>query len=180
MNSLQTKPSPLPFEEMYHQFHNLIYHIAFKITRDAYLSEDIVQETFLKAYKKMDTLLDPGKIKSWLTSIANSTAIDFIRKESKRNEMYIDQEKNLNDIQCLHGGNHIESEIDALFLKKAIQENIALLPPTQQEVMSLKVTYDLSDSEIALKLNLSPSTVKTRYHRGRKQLYSMVCMKQSA
>ena len=179
MKSLQMKPSPLPFEEMYDQFHNLVYHVAYKITRDVHLSEDVVQETFLKAFKKFDTLLDPGKIKSWLTSIASSTAIDVIRKESKRNERYIDEES-LHHIHDLPRHHRLESEIDALFLKKAIQENIALLPPTQQEVMSLKVMQDLSDSEIALKLNLSPSTVKTRYHRGRKQLYSMVCMKQSA
>jgi RNA polymerase sigma factor (sigma-70 family) len=171
MDTLQMQPSPLTLEEMYGQFHKLIYHIAYTITKDAHLSQDIVQETFLKAYIKMDTLLDVTKTKSWLTSIARCTAIDFIRKESKRNEVYMEDDE---DVQSIQDNNPLEMEIEARFLKSSIQENIKRLPLSQQEVMSLKVTQDLSDGEIALKLNLSPSTVKTRFHRARKQLYSIV------
>jgi RNA polymerase sigma factor (sigma-70 family) len=174
MDTLQFPSSPPSLEEMYDQFHKLIYHIAYNITKDAHLSQDIVQETFLKAYIKIDTLLDTAKTKSWLTSIARCTAIDFIRKESKRNEVCIEDYEETNPIQ---GENALEVEIEARFLKNSIQENIKRLPLTQQEVMSLKVTQDLSDGEIALKLNLSPSTVKTRFHRARKQLYSIVYAK---
>lgn len=177
MDALQMQSSPLTLEEMYEQFHKLIYHIAYTITKDAHLSQDIVQETFLKAYKKMDTLLDVAKTKSWLTSIARCTAIDFIRKESKRNEVCMEDDEQVHSIQ---GDNPLEMEIEAQFLKSCIQENIKRLPLSQQEVMSLKVTLDLSDGEIALKLNLSPSTVKTRFHRARKQLYSIVYAKQTA
>jgi RNA polymerase sigma factor (sigma-70 family) len=171
MDTLQMQPSPLTLEEMYGQFHKLIYHIAYTMTKDAHLSQDIVQETFLKAYIRMDTLLDVTKTKSWLTSIARCTAIDFIRKESKRNEVYMEADE---EVQSIQDNNPLEIEIEARFLKSCIQENIKRLPLSQQEVMSLKVTQDLSDGEIALKLNLSPSTVKTRFHRGRKQLYSIV------
>lgn len=171
METLQMQSSPLSLEKMYDQFHKLIYHIAYTITKDAHLSQDIVQETFLKAYIKMDTLLDATKTKSWLTSIAICTAIDFIRKESKRNEVYMENDEEVQSIQVY---NPLETEMEARFLKNSIQENIKRLPLSQQEVMSLKVTQDLSDGEIALKLNLSPSTVKTRFHRARKQLYSIV------
>ncbi|WP_044339068.1 RNA polymerase sigma factor [Rossellomorea aquimaris] len=171
MDTLQFRASPPSLEEMYDQFHKLIYHIAYNMTKDVHLSQDIVQETFLKAYIKIDTLLDTTKTKSWLTSIARCTAIDFIRKESKRNEVCIEDYEEINPIQ---DDIALEMEIEARFLKNSIQENIKRLPPTQQEVMSLKVTQDLSDGEIALKLNLSPSTVKTRFHRARKQLYSIV------
>ncbi|MGM0752144.1 MAG: RNA polymerase sigma factor [Bacillota bacterium] len=171
MDTLQFPASPPSLEEMYDQFHKLIYHIAYNMTKDVHLSQDIVQETFLKAYIKIDTLLDTTKTKSWLTSIARYTAIDFIRKESKRNEVCIEDYEEVNPIQ---DDIALEEEIEARFLKNSIQENIKRLPPPQQEVMSLKVTQDLSDGEIALKLNLSPSTVKTRFHRARKQLYSIV------
>lgn len=177
MDTLEIHTPPLTLEEMYEQFNKLIYHVAYTITKDAHLSQDIVQETFLKAYIKMDTLLDVTKTKSWLISIARCTAIDFIRKESKRNEIYMEDDE---DVQSILDYNPLEMEIEARFLKNSIQENIKRLPLSQQEVMSLKVAQDLSDGEIALKLNLSPSTVKTRFHRARKQLYSIVYAKHTA
>ena len=170
-------PSPLTYEEMYEQFHKLIYHIAYNITKDLHLSQDIVQETFLKAYLKIDTLLDGAKTKSWLTSIARCTAIDVIRKRSKCQEVFMEDHEELHSIQDYQS---LESVIEVRFLKSCIQDHIKTLPRTQQEVMALKVTEDMSDSEIALKLNLSASTVKTRFHRGRKQLYSVIYTKVSA
>lgn len=177
MDTLNTSSSPLNFEEMYEQFHKLIYHIAYNITKDIQLSQDVVQESFLKAYIKLDTLKDPAKMKSWLTAIAKCTAIDIIRQRSKRNEICIEEREEFHSIEDHHS---IEDEIDARFLKSSIQDQISRLPLTQQEVMALKVTEDLSDSEIATKLNLPPSTVKTRCHRARKQLYYIVQTKVSA
>ncbi|WP_179884838.1 RNA polymerase sigma factor [Bacillus sp. AFS015802] len=177
MDIMEPYTSPLTFEEMYEQFHKLIYHIAYNITKDVHLSQDIVQETFLKAYLKIETLLDGAKVKSWLTSIARCTAIDFIRKRSKRHEICFEDHEELHPIQ---DDQSLEVEIEARFLKSSIQDHIKILPETQQEVMALKVTEDMSDSEIARKLNLPPSTVKTRFHRARKQLYSIVYSKESA
>lgn len=170
MDILESSPPP-HFEEMYEQFHKLIYHIAYNLTKDVHLSQDIVQETFLKAYMKIDTLMDRRKIKAWLTSIARCTAIDFLRKQSKRNEVCIEDHEELHPLQEQNG---TEETVEALFLKSSVAANIDRLPASQQEVMRLKVTSDLSDKEIALKLNLSPATVKTRFHRARKQLYSIV------
>ncbi|CAN7570301.1 RNA polymerase sigma factor [Rossellomorea sp. LjRoot5] len=177
MDTLNTSSSPLNFEEMYDQFHKLIYHIAYNITKDIHLSEDVRQETFLKAYIKMDTLKDPAKIKTWLTAIAKCTAIDIFRQRSKRNEICLEEHVEFHSIEDHRS---LEDEIDARFLKSSIQDHITRLPFTQQEVMALKVMEDLSDSEIATKLNLPPSTVKTRFHRARKQLYSIVQTKVSA
>ncbi|NMH67806.1 RNA polymerase sigma factor [Rossellomorea sp. AcN35-11] len=162
---------------MYEQFHKLIYHIAYNMTNDPYLSQDIVQETFLKAFIKIDTLQDTNKSKSWLTSIARCTAIDYIRKESKRNEVFVEDHEEIN--QPLES-DPLETEIEARFLKNSIHENISKLPQSQQDVMALKVKEDLSDREIALRLGLPPSTVKTRFHRARKHLYSIVYTKETA
>jgi RNA polymerase sigma factor (sigma-70 family) len=158
------------FEDVYLQFHRLIYHIAYKLTKDAHLSEDIVQETFLKAYRKWDTLIDFRKIQSWLSSIANRTAIDFIRKESKRREDLVDDQEAYDSPFLANSTGMVESEVDFHLLEEEIEEGIGMLPATQQEVLRLKAIQGLSDKEIAQKLDLNPATVKTRYHRARKQL----------
>jgi RNA polymerase sigma factor (sigma-70 family) len=158
------------FEDVYLQFHRLIYHIAYKLTKDAHLSEDIVQETFMKAYRKWDTLIDFRKIQSWLSSIANRTAIDFIRKESKRREDLVDDQEAYDSPFIANSTGMVESEVDFHLLEEEIEEGIGMLPAKQQEVLRLKAIQGLSDKEIAQKLDLNPATVKTRYHRARKQL----------
>jgi RNA polymerase sigma factor (sigma-70 family) len=158
------------FEDVYIQFHRLIYHIAYKLTKDAHLSEDIVQETFMKAYRKWDTLIDFRKIQSWLSSIANRTAIDFIRKESKRREDLVEDQEAYDSPFIANSTGMVESEVDFHLLEEEIEEGIGMLPAKQQEVLRLKAIQGLSDKEIAQKLDLNPATVKTRYHRARKQL----------
>ncbi|KSU61611.1 hypothetical protein AS034_14860 [[Bacillus] enclensis] len=158
------------FEDVYIQFHRLIYHIAYKLTKDAHLSEDIVQETFMKAYRKWDTLIDFRKIQGWLSSIASRTAIDFIRKESKRREELVDDQETYDSPFISREARLVESEVDFHLLEEEIEEGIGMLPAAQQEVLRLKAIHGLSDKEIALRLDLNPATVKTRYHRARKQL----------
>ncbi|WP_175986664.1 RNA polymerase sigma factor [Bacillus sp. Marseille-Q1617] len=162
------------FDDVYIQFHRLIYHIAYKLTKDAHLSEDIVQETFMKAYRKWDTLIDFRKIQSWLSSIANRTAIDFIRKESKRREDLVDDQEAYDSPFIASSTRMVETEMELHFFEEEIAEGIEQLPATQQEVLRLKVIHGLSDKEIAQKLGLNPSTVKTRYHRARKQLNLLI------
>lgn len=166
------------FEDVYIQFNRLIYHIAYKLTKDAQLSEDIVQETFMKAYRKWDTLIDFRKIQGWLSSIANRTAIDFIRKESKRREELVDDQETYDSPFISCAARMVESEVDFHLLEEEIEERIGMLPATQQEVLRLKAIHGLSDKEIARRLNLNPATVKTRYHRARKQLN--ILLKKSA
>ncbi|MCA1056115.1 RNA polymerase sigma factor [Rossellomorea aquimaris] len=162
------------FEDVYHQFHRLIYHIAYKLTKDAHLSEDIVQETFMKAYRKWDTLIDFRKIQAWLSCIANRTAIDFIRKESKRREDPVDDHGDYDSPFIAHSCGMVESELDLHLLEEEIEAGIRMLPASQQEVLRLKAIQGLSDKEIAQKLDLNPATVKTRYHRARKQLNGLL------
>ncbi|QTC41093.1 RNA polymerase sigma factor [Bacillus sp. V3] len=158
------------FEDVYIQFHRLIYHIAYKLTKDTHLSEDIVQETFMKAYRKWDTLIDFRKIQGWLSSIANRTAIDFIRKESKRREELVDDQETYDSPFISCEARMVESEVDLHLLEEEIEAGIGRLPSAQQEVLRLKAIHGLSDKEIARRLDLNPATVKTRYHRARKQL----------
>jgi DNA-directed RNA polymerase specialized sigma24 family protein len=66
---------------LFEMFHNRVYRTAYMITNDHYLAQDVVQETFEKAFKGLDKLKDPEKTGAWLGSIATTTAMDLMRKK---------------------------------------------------------------------------------------------------
>ena len=168
------------FDQLYLQYHKLVYHIALRITRDSSLSEDIVQETFLKAYKKIDTLIDEKKAGGWLSSIATRTSIDFIRKEIRAGEVPIDP-FNI-ELDCLLSSSQedVERTVDITLLKEELVTEIRQLPLAQQQVFLLRVQYGMNEEEIAEKLDLKRSTVKTRFFRARKKLKNLYTLKYSA
>ncbi|RLQ93379.1 RNA polymerase sigma factor [Falsibacillus albus] len=168
------------FDEVFAKFHKLIYQIGYRMIKDVGLAEDIMQETFLKAYKKMDSIEDQNKLGAWLSSIATRTAIDFIRKEKRLKETMVDD----TDITIIKQGNQesgiVENEVELLFMKENIHEKILLLPDCQKEVFLLRIQFGLKEHEIAEKLHLKPATVKTRMYRARKQLKLMMNCRESA
>ncbi|WP_409253955.1 RNA polymerase sigma factor [Bacillus sp. SCS-153A] len=168
------------FEHLYKQYRKLVYHIALRITRDSSLSEDIVQETFLKAYRKIDTLIDIQKAGGWLSSIATRTSIDFVRKEIRAGEVLIDPYNK--ELDCLLSSTRedVERTVDVTLLKEELVTEIRQLPLAQQEVFLLRVHYGMNEEEIAEKLDLKRSTVKTRFFRARQKLKNVYTLKYSA
>jgi RNA polymerase sigma factor (sigma-70 family) len=163
----------IDYNFLYEQFYEKLFKIAYYITKDSYLSEDIIQEAFLKAYQKVSTIKDVKKIGSWLSTITKRTAIDMVRKESRSQTLPI--EDNLLEIlSCKSTTPSIEKEMEVVFLTKEVYEEIKHLKPEQREVIELKVIKGLRDDEIAAVLDINKATVKTRIFRARKNLKDLL------
>lgn len=159
-------------------YNKRLFHVAYGITRDYYLAQDVVQETLLKAYQKIDMVEDKEKLGAWLSTIATRTAIDFVRKESRTNERldsYIDPE-NTN----VKMSQNVEQEVELSFVQEEIDRYIDSLPLEQKNVYQLKNELGLKEREIAELLHLNQNTVKTRLYRIRKQLKEMLLEKELA
>lgn len=163
----------IDYNHLYELFYEKLFKIAFYITKDSYLSEDIIQEAFLKAYQKINTIKDIRKIGSWLSTITKRKAIDMVRKESRSQTIPI-EDTLLEIVSRKHSVPSIESEIEVLFLHKEVQEKIKYLKPEQREVILLKINKGLRDDEIASMLDLKKSTVKTRVFRARQHLKDLL------
>lgn len=151
------------FNDIYQTYYAVIYRIALRMTKDPHLAEDIAQETFLKAFLKMDTIFEKEKLKNWLSSIARRTAIDlFLRK--KRNEISIEEQL------VADGREQLEDTIDYSLLKEKTKLLVSGLKSDYREIMMLKLFLEMKDQEIAEYLSLNLSTVKTKIHRARKEL----------
>lgn len=156
-------------EDYYAIYYQEMYYVAKRIIREHYLAEDIVQESFLKAFKCQDMIIDHSKLRAWLRTIVTRTAIDYLRKESKFAFCSIDQTRD----ECVHitgVENSVEEQISWKLCYLELKNLIGELPETLQEVIQLKLIGDCSDAEISRKLNITISAVKTRLHRARKRL----------
>ena len=168
----------MDMKEICEQYYKRVFHAAYGVTRDHHLAEDVVQETFLKAYQKIDTIQDKEKMGAWLSSIATRTAIDFIRKERKTSEKLaaITDLENAN----IEMNQNVEQEVEFNMLSAQIQEVINSLSPEQRSLFLLKIHYGLKEREIADLLKLNQNTVKTKLYRIRKFLKAILLEKELA
>ncbi|RSD25449.1 RNA polymerase sigma factor [Mesobacillus subterraneus] len=170
----------IDFDELYKLYSKKLGQIAYSITKDRHLAEDVVQETFIKAYKKSDTISDTNKIGAWLAAIAARTAIDYLRAEKRRKWLPSDQSIMEQIFSDADFSQSLEQEVEILLFKEDIQHMLFMLTHEYQQVLILRLQYGLKEDEIACKLNLKSGTVKTRLHRARKQLKKVLTEKYPA
>ncbi|MFD1039730.1 RNA polymerase sigma factor [Virgibacillus byunsanensis] len=158
------------FDMYYHR----VYKTAFFIVKDDYLAQDVLQETFLKVFQRIDSLEDGNKMGAWIGTITTRTAIDFLRKLKRRNDFPVDDV--YQDEESFYEENSsVEKIVEDKFLKNLVQQNIrSLEPPEYREVIILKYEYELQDKEIAEALGISIGATKSRVHRARIKLKSVL------
>ncbi|MGO4888034.1 RNA polymerase sigma factor, partial [Anaerobacillus sp. MEB173] len=156
---------------IFEMFYQKVYQRAFFMTRNPHLSQDITQETFIKAFKNLHKVEDGKKIESWLITITIRTTIDFLRKEKRWNDftagdVYIDETVMKDSI--------VELQVEQRFMKSLLQSSISILKPEYKDVLLLKYDCGLKDKEIALALEVNVGTVKSRIHRSKLKLKAIM------
>jgi RNA polymerase sigma-70 factor (ECF subfamily) len=163
------------FENDAMQYAPQLYSAALRMTRNPADAEDVVQETFLKAYRAYDTFTEGTNLKAWLYRILTNTYINKYRKKQRRpNEVELGELQDLYLYKRLgeHSGAQVSAESEALdlFVDEDIVEALESLP----ENFRLPVLYadveGFSYKEIAEILDVPIGTVMSRLHRGRKAL----------
>jgi len=161
---------------------DLLY--AYTITRvnDAAVAEDIVQETFLSAWKNRNSYKGEASEKNWLFTICKNKIIDYYRKKAKSpvtyaeadtSDQYFDAEEHwTKEDGPRDWGIDYEQPIE----KKEFYDILELckmkLQQMQQSVFVMKYMEDLSSEEICKVLNISPSNYWVLIHRAKLQLRS--------
>jgi RNA polymerase sigma factor (sigma-70 family) len=160
--------SKIDISQAYENYKQRMLYIGYSITKDWHLAEDVVQEAFIKAFRKIDTIEDGSKLGAWLSSITTRTAIDFIRRERKRKGLPFEAE--MLEILGKQMDQNVEVEVETAILQEQVECAIQGLNEQYRDVLTLKVNQSLNEQEIASVLGLNLNTVKVRIHRGRKQL----------
>jgi RNA polymerase sigma factor (sigma-70 family) len=155
------------FCEIVSRYQNLLCSLAYSSVGDIKHSEDIAQEVFVEAWKKLDSLLDPEKLKSWLCGILRFKLSHHRRKEQKQPLRDADE---IEDTDFYSGGAEMEDsairEQEQVLLWKALDK----MDDIYREPLILFYREHNSVEHVALELDLSEDTTKQRLSRGRKLL----------
>ncbi len=159
------------FEEVVNQYQTDLINFHYRFVGNRFEAEDLAQETFIKAYRKMDTLKEQGKLKSWLFSIARNTVIDFFRKNKNR-AILLDSaileniaETTAVDFQDRIANAEMSRELE-LCIEQLVREDRAIIKLLYYEGFSYK--------EISEMLGINQNTLKSRLHRARKVLLASI------
>ncbi|MGB9359836.1 MAG: sigma-70 family RNA polymerase sigma factor [Acidimicrobiia bacterium] len=163
------------FETDAMQYAPQLYSAALRMTRNPADAEDVVQETFLKAYRAYDSYTEGTNLKAWLYRILTNTYINKYRKQQRR-----PSEVELGELQDLYlykrlgeaSGAAQSAETDMLdaFVDTDIIDALESLPETFRLPVLLADVDGFSYKEIAEMLDIPIGTVMSRLHRGRKAL----------
>ena len=152
-------------------YESTVYAIALSLLKDEADAEDVAQEAFLQAFRKLSSFRGESRFSTWLISIVLNEARGRLRRRSTREMDSLDatsEERGHVAPALLRDWREIPSEtLERKELRSLLQQAIAALPLLYREVFILRDVQQRSIEETATILTLTPGTVKVRLHRAR-------------
>jgi RNA polymerase sigma-70 factor (ECF subfamily) len=139
---------------------------------DRELAEELAQETFVRAYRSLNSLREESKLSTWLFGIAKNVARESVRSNIKRR-----QQVDLDDKQVLDlsdRGPVPSTQLLDKELNQVVQRSLALLDDDKRTVFTLKVFHQCSYEEISEITGFSIPKLKTDLHRARAEMRQRV------
>ncbi len=144
-----------------------MYNTSLRIVNDTAEAEDIMQESFLDAFQRLNSYSGEGSFGSWLKRIVINRSLDYLRKVKNTvsfDEVEYDIPDNFND----------NREEDVLFQVAQIKNAISKLPDDYRVIVSLFLIEGYDHEEIAQILKISNQLSRTRYSRARHKLLGLL------
>lgn len=160
--TLTDKELQRTYEDCVNQCADSMFRVAYRLTGNRTLAGELVQETYLNAWKGLESLTDPKKMRSWMFAILRNQYTNLLRKESRA-------AKTTDLIDCIPAREPRESETS-----DAVQDAIAMLDEKHRMPVLLVAMEGLSVEEAAEVLQVPKGTVLSRLHRGRSKLKELL------
>ena len=151
-----------PYDELVRRHQIKIHDLCYKMLRNYDDARDMAQETFLKAYRKINKFKGRSKFSTWLYRIAVNNCLNYIKKQKPTEELFeeITSKGQDDPVQIFKGKR----------FREKIQAAVAKLPEVQKAVFTLRTLEDLSYQEVSDILKKPISTVKVNHHLAVKNL----------
>jgi RNA polymerase sigma-70 factor (ECF subfamily) len=149
------------YADLVNRHQNLLYRHACGMGLDHDTALDIVQDSFVRAYSRLDECHDPANFKSWVFRIARNMCLDHL-KNVRRMTLPMSQ---VSEVESIPADKAMDDEIDT-----TMREALSRLPRMLREAFLLKHDAGYTYEEVAVLTDSSPSAVKMRVHRARETL----------
>jgi RNA polymerase sigma-70 factor (ECF subfamily) len=154
------------FQELVNIFQEDIYRLAYYRTFSQMDAEDLAQDVFEQAYRKMDSLNDSQRFRAWLYTIAVNRCNDFLRKRKYLALLQIRSAQEQDDVpRDPDTNNNSDDRIDKKRFWKQVKAVLYKLSVMEREVFTLRFMDHRNISEIAAILDKNESTIKTHLYR---------------
>jgi RNA polymerase sigma factor (sigma-70 family) len=157
------------FKELYLRFAKTMLNICMRIVNNESEAEDILQESFLKAFQNISQFENEASFGSWLKRVVINHSIDTIRK--KKNITFVSLDHTLEHPENDESG---ETGEEVFYEIGSVRDCIQELPDGYRIVITLYLFEEYSHKEIAALLNISEGTSKSQYNRAKKKLVKLI------
>ena len=155
------------FDRIFEEYSPAIFNYVLRMVGDGDRAADITQDTFIKAYRKLDTLTDVTSTRSWLYRIATNTAIDEMRRRRWLRPLATDGDEREDRPDTGPGP---EAIVMNATLDDRIQRALLRLRPNHRQCLILSDLEDMSAQQIGEVMNLSYGAVRTLLCRARGEM----------
>jgi RNA polymerase sigma-70 factor (ECF subfamily) len=146
---------------LYERYVNAMYHIVIRMVGKAEDAEDVIQDTFIKVFNSLGSFRKDSTLGAWIKRIAINSALNFLKKEKRTQTVQLDERFNESPEE--------DVEVTSISMKR-IHNAIKSLPDGSRAVLTLFLLEGYQHKEIASILDITESTSKTQYRRGKQLL----------
>ena len=162
------------FEELLDRYEDKVFRLAYRFVRNESEAKEILQDTFLSIWRKLDTFKGDSLFSSWLYRVAANTALMRLRSQRRHPEVstedlpagFLDERRDLPAVGE-NWSRRPDEQLQSDELRRHIQAAVDALPELYRTVFLIRDVEGLSTEETAELLGVSIPTVKTRLHRAR-------------
>jgi len=163
----------MDFMELYDQYYERVNRFIRSLVKDEFATDDLIQETFLKVRKNLDTVREPEKIASWIYRIAYNLCQDHFKAKKK---------DTLNGCELNNKSEPLIPESFDLKIEQhqmgtCVQHQMDLLPESLRTILVMFDVLGFTHKEISEILNITEKNSKVRLHRARKSFKKILEVK---
>ena len=157
---------PVNFEHLVNQHKDAVYRQMMRVCGNREDAEDVLIEALFKAYRNLGQLRDDAAFRAWLAAIASRVCWQLRKQEALLPILQLSaMEKEGQELSGREPS--AEAQVEAAQMKQLLANAIASLPDPYRRVYEMRDLQDLSGAEVARKLRISLTAMKSRLHRAR-------------
>ncbi|HAJ36502.1 MAG TPA: RNA polymerase subunit sigma-24 [Chloroflexi bacterium] len=156
------------FNQLVVAYQNLAYSVAYRTLQDDAAAADVVQESFIKAYRGI-AAFQGGSFKSWIIRIVANTCYDLLRSRQRKLTDSLDDLADNDDYapHLIDPADTPQAHVERMELSALIERSFQALPPDQRLVLTLCDVHGYAYDEIAEMTGAPMGTIKSRINRAR-------------